>query len=74
MICTLYDLNTKNEQHNNGAAYRVHISFFALPFRYWFGRKIPLPKMVSRVYLSCLNMPVVCYSSKKQIIEMLFEL
>ena len=36
MICALYDLNTKNEQHNNGAAYRVHISFFALPFRLWF--------------------------------------
>ena len=36
--------------------------------------KIPLLEMVSRVYLSCLNMPVVCHSSKKQIIEMLFEL
>ena len=37
MICASYDLNTKNEQHNNGAAHRVQISFLALPFRYWFG-------------------------------------
>lgn len=29
MICALYDLNTKNEQHNNGAAYRVQIPFLA---------------------------------------------
>ena len=37
MICASYDLNTKNEQHNNGAAHRVQISFLALPFRLWFG-------------------------------------
>ena len=32
MICASYDLNTKNEQHNNGAAHCVQISFLALPF------------------------------------------
>ncbi len=26
-ICASYDLNTKNEQYNNSAAYRVQISF-----------------------------------------------
>jgi len=38
MICASYDLNTKSEQYNNSAVHRVQISFFALPFRYWFGR------------------------------------
>ena len=38
------------------------------------GYKIPLLEMVSSVYLSCLNMSVVCHSSKKQITEMLLVL
>lgn len=38
------------------------------------GYKIPLLETVSSVYLSCLNMPVVCHSSKKQIIEILLVL
>lgn len=41
MICTSYDLNTKNEQYNDGAAHRMQISFLALPFRHWFDRKNP---------------------------------
>lgn len=37
------------------------------------GYKIPLLWMVSWVYLSCLNVSVVCHSRKKQIIEILSE-
>ncbi len=57
----------------------LHITYKSLfssfPFGFDLGRiKIPLLEVVSSVYLSCLNMPVVCHSSKKQITEMLLEL
>lgn len=49
--------------------------FSPSPFGFDLGRiKILLLEMVSSVYLSCLNMSVVCHSSKKQITEMLLVL
>lgn len=38
------------------------------------GYKIPLLEIVSSVYLSCLKIPIVWRSSKKQITEMLLVL
>lgn len=50
-------------------------SLFSLfPFGIGLVGKIPLLEMVSRVYLSCLNISVVYHSSKKQIIEILLVL
>ena len=48
--------------------------FSPFPFGFDLGRiKILLLEMISSVYLSCLNIPVVCHSSKRRIIEMLLE-
>lgn len=57
----------------------LHISctslFSLFPFGFDLGRiKILLLEVVSSVYLSCLNIPVVCHSSKRQITEMLLVL